>query len=161
MCVKAVMARDLNSKVRSVDRSVDCGVIHILSPQDAGLHKITLVYPEMLYELIGEELYVRLDRGLASNDSEEREAALKELRQALLTGPAFTTGFECSVGFGWKRGKAAEGNLQSTFLRAPDPKSVEVPEPGADWQRLKTAGDVTYAIPKLEQPKAAAQPGTL
>lgn len=119
--------------------------------QDGTIREITLVYPELLFSLVGKEVYRRCDDALGSLDPDVRQQGLQELQTALYNSTAFTTGFACSVSLGWKGGAPGEGKLQGIFVRPADPKHVEVTNPGAGWQIVPKKDHTVYAYQVEEQ----------
>ena len=119
--------------------------------QDAKLHNITLIYPQLLFELLGEELYTRCDQAIGSLDPDAAQRAIKELQEALYNSTAFTTGFQCCVSLGWKGAVPGPDRLQSIFLRPADPRNVEVATPDpSTWQLIPKQDHTVYAV-RVEQ----------
>jgi len=112
------------------------------------MYKITLVYPGLLRELVGWDLYRRCNEGFASMRESDQELAVKTLRQALLDSSACTSGFRCKVGFGWKDSQPGS-QPQALFLRQTDfeRERDDSPEPAETWSRWKKANGTPYAAP--------------
>ena len=105
-----------------------------------------MVYPELLCGLVGEKVYMRCNRGIASCNAKVQQAAIKALQVALLMSPAFTDGFRCSVSFGWKAAQPGEGRLQKTLLRPAEPRNIPAEPPGEGWEIISNAGRSDYAV---------------
>jgi hypothetical protein len=108
-----------------------------------------MLYPELVYELVGPDVYDECDRHLARStaNSEDQKRAMEDLHTALLQSPAFTTGFKCSVSFGWEKGVPKADKLQAIYLRRADPKPSEVPAPPSEWptHRSRMGARFTFA----------------
>ena len=125
------------------------------------MHQVFMIYPDLLFSLVGEEIYMRCDQGMGSPDLKVQQAAIKEMQNALLTTTAFTTGFQCSVAFSWMGAQPGAGRLQKIVLRPAEPKYTPTEAPGEGWEIVPRRDHSVYAIrAAAKAPATAAGPGT-
>jgi hypothetical protein len=101
---------------------------------------VSMVFPELLFQMLGKELYDRAHAAMVSGDEAAFQAAVDDVVAALRNGPVCTKGFPSSASFGWVDGKPSREGFQSIYMKPPVTKPVEIfPDSQPGWPGLDSA----------------------